>query len=67
VRSERRRDWPTIPQIFIGGEFVGGCDILLNLHRQGELEKMLRDAGALVEAPQQAEGTGDAQEGKQHT
>ena len=43
-------DWPTIPQVYINGEFVGGCDILLNLHQTGELETMLRDAGLLLEA-----------------
>lgn len=36
--------WPTIPQIFIGGEFVGGSDILYDLHQKGELGKMLADA-----------------------
>ena len=34
-------DWPTLPQVFISGEFVGGCDIVLELHDSGELEKML--------------------------
>eukprot|EP00798_Chlamydomonas_sp_ICE-L_P008758 gene8759-33622_t len=34
-------NWPTIPQIYIGGEFVGGSDILLNLHNSGDLDKML--------------------------
>jgi monothiol glutaredoxin len=34
-------DWPTIPQIFINGEFVGGCDILLGMHQSGELESLL--------------------------
>ena len=43
-------DWPTIPQVYINGEFVGGCDILLNLHQTGELETMLREAGLLLEA-----------------
>jgi monothiol glutaredoxin len=35
-------DWPTIPQIFIDGEFIGGCDILIELHKSGELHKMLK-------------------------
>ena len=43
-------DWPTIPQVYINGEFVGGCDILLNLHQTGELETILREAGLLLEA-----------------
>lgn len=33
--------WPTIPQVYINGEFVGGSDILINMHRTGELEKLL--------------------------
>jgi len=34
-------DWPTIPQIYIRGEFVGGCDILCEMHENGELKTML--------------------------
>ncbi len=34
-------NWPTIPQIFIGGEFVGGSDILSQLHENGELKDLL--------------------------
>lgn len=34
-------DWPTIPQLYINGEFVGGCDIAVELHQNGELAKML--------------------------
>ncbi|KAL8167060.1 hypothetical protein V2J09_008559 [Rumex salicifolius] len=36
-------NWPTFPQIFIKGEFVGGSDIVLNLHQNGELKEMLTD------------------------
>lgn len=36
--------WPTIPQIFIGGEFVGGCDIIRDLYQKGELEKLVKAA-----------------------
>ena len=35
--------WPTIPQVFIDGEFVGGCDILVEMYPSGELQKMLAD------------------------
>lgn len=35
-------DWPTIPQVFVQGEFIGGCDILLELHESGELKSQLR-------------------------
>ena len=33
--------WPTFPQLFINGELVGGCDIVLDLYQRGELKKML--------------------------
>ncbi|KAI0321604.1 glutaredoxin [Amylostereum chailletii] len=35
-------DWPTIPQLYVGSEFVGGCDILINMHQSGELEQLLQ-------------------------
>ncbi|KAF7317806.1 Glutaredoxin [Mycena kentingensis (nom. inval.)] len=38
-------DWPTIPQVYVQGEFIGGCDILLSMHQSGELEKTLKQAG----------------------
>ncbi len=31
-------DWPTLPQLYIGGEFVGGCDIIREMHGNGELQ-----------------------------
>ncbi|CEP16161.1 hypothetical protein [Parasitella parasitica] len=34
-------EWPTIPQIYVKGDFVGGCDILLNMHQSGDLEDLL--------------------------
>lgn len=34
-------DWPTIPQLYIDGEFVGGCDITIELYQNGELQNML--------------------------
>jgi len=34
-------NWPTIPQLYINGEFVGGCDITTELHQNGELAKLL--------------------------
>lgn len=33
--------WPTIPQVFVGGEFVGGCDILKEMHDRGELAPLI--------------------------
>jgi monothiol glutaredoxin len=41
---KRYSNWPTIPQVFIDGKFVGGCDILSELHEQGELEPLLKGA-----------------------
>lgn len=38
-------EWPTIPQLFINGEFVGGCDIVLELQRTGELQRLVDAAG----------------------
>ncbi|XP_004486694.1 monothiol glutaredoxin-S15, mitochondrial [Cicer arietinum] len=35
--------WPTFPQIFIKGEFIGGSDIILNMHQTGELKEKLKD------------------------
>jgi monothiol glutaredoxin len=37
-------DWPTIPQIYVAGEFIGGCDIVREMHAKGELEPMIRKA-----------------------
>ncbi|KAM0726612.1 Glutaredoxin-related protein 5, mitochondrial [Formica fusca] len=38
-------NWPTIPQVYINGDFVGGCDILLEMHKNGELIEELKKAG----------------------
>lgn len=35
-------NWPTIPQVYIDGEFIGGCDILIEMHNRGELEPMVK-------------------------
>ncbi|MPC08028.1 glutaredoxin-related protein 5, mitochondrial-like [Portunus trituberculatus] len=46
-------EWPTIPQVYINKEFVGGCDILLQMHQNGELIEELQKVGissALLEA-----------------
>ena len=34
-------DWPTIPQLYINGEFIGGCDIITEMHDSGELAKLM--------------------------
>jgi monothiol glutaredoxin len=38
-------DWPTIPQLYIKKEFVGGCDIVKEMYESGELKKVLDDKG----------------------
>ena len=39
--------WPTVPQVFIDGKFVGGCDIVTEMHERGELASVLKDAKAV--------------------
>jgi monothiol glutaredoxin len=39
-------NWPTIPQLYIKGQFIGGSDIMLELHQKGELQKLVDEAGA---------------------
>ncbi len=34
-------DWPTLPQLYVGGKFVGGCDIVSEMHASGELKKLV--------------------------
>lgn len=41
-------DWPTIPQLYVGGEFVGGCDIIKEMFESGELQDAFKDAGVTV-------------------
>lgn len=38
-------DWPTIPQLYVGGQFVGGCDITKEMHKAGELKDLLAASG----------------------
>jgi monothiol glutaredoxin len=42
--------WPTFPQLFVGGELVGGSDIMLELFESGELPKLLEQAGSGAQA-----------------
>jgi len=37
--------WPTIPQLYVGGEFQGGCDIIREMYESGELQQKLRSLG----------------------
>lgn len=39
-------NWPTIPQLYVGGEFIGGCDIVTEMFQTGELESLLKEKAA---------------------
>ncbi|NYT36308.1 Grx4 family monothiol glutaredoxin [Allopusillimonas soli] len=41
-------NWPTIPQLYVAGEFVGGSDIIAEMYENGELATVLKEAGALA-------------------
>ena len=43
-------NWPTIPQLYVKGEFVGGCDIVREMFQAGELQQTLKDKGVAVKA-----------------
>jgi monothiol glutaredoxin len=40
--------WPTIPQLYVKGEFIGGCDIIREMFETGELEQMFKDKGVTL-------------------
>lgn len=40
-------DWPTIPQLYVKGEFIGGCDIIREMYEDGELEALFKEQGIL--------------------
>ncbi|NDB82435.1 MAG: Grx4 family monothiol glutaredoxin [Alphaproteobacteria bacterium] len=43
-------DWPTIPQLYIKGEFIGGCDIVKELYQSGDLQQILQEKDLLKSA-----------------
>jgi monothiol glutaredoxin len=49
-------DWPTIPQLYVNGEFVGGCDIIRQMFEAGELKTFLVEQGALAAAEPRVPG-----------
>lgn len=49
-------DWPTIPQLYVDKEFVGGCDIIVSMHQSGELAKLLDEKRVLVKEEGGGEG-----------
>ena len=46
-----RRDWPTIPQLYVKGEFVGGCDIITQMFKAGDLESLFKQHKLLEDDP----------------
>ena len=48
IRAElpKYADWPTFPQLWVEGELVGGCDIILEMFQQGELQTLVTEAAA---------------------
>ena len=46
-------NWPTIPQLYVKGEFVGGCDIVREMFQAGELQDMLKEKGIATNAETQ--------------
>ena len=47
-------DWPTIPQLYVKGEFVGGCDILREMYEAGELKPFFEQQGVMGQSQAQA-------------
>lgn len=43
-------NWPTIPQLYVKGEFIGGCDIVREMFQSGELQELLKEKGVLKAA-----------------
>nr|WP_269141247.1 Grx4 family monothiol glutaredoxin [Sphingomonas sp. IC-56] len=43
-------DWPTIPQLYVKGEFVGGSDIMMEMYESGELQQLLSEKGLAAQA-----------------
>jgi monothiol glutaredoxin len=41
-------NWPTIPQLYVKGEFIGGCDIVREMYESGELEQLMNEKGVVA-------------------
>ncbi len=42
-------NWPTFPQLWVGGELIGGCDIVTDMHEKGELQPLIKDVALPAE------------------
>ncbi|RMD41141.1 hypothetical protein DV735_g3989, partial [Chaetothyriales sp. CBS 134920] len=59
-------DWPTIPQLYVDKQFVGGCDILMQMHRDGSLADLLAEKKVIIEEePEEEEPAAQQQEAKE--
>lgn len=56
IRSElpKYADWPTFPQLWVDGELVGGCDIIMEMYQQGELQPLVKEAAGKDSADEEA-------------
>ena len=45
-------DWPTIPQLYVGAQFIGGCDIVKEMHKAGELKDLFVSSGVELKKPE---------------
>jgi monothiol glutaredoxin len=48
-------DWPTFPQLWVNGELVGGCDIVMEMYESGELQPLITGAAQVTESRQEGE------------
>ena len=48
MRNELKRysNWPTFPRLYVNGEFIGGCDIVIEMYKIGELKQLLTNVGS---------------------
>jgi len=55
IRAElpKYANWPTFPQLWVGGELVGGCDIIMEMFQQGELQPLITEAAAKTKAAEE--------------
>ncbi|CAH6720245.1 monothiol glutaredoxin-5, mitochondrial [[Candida] jaroonii] len=55
-------NWPTIPQLYVDGEFIGGCDIIMSMAKSGELAELLENSDCLVPEEPELESNVQPQE-----
>lgn len=58
-------DWPTIPQLYVDGEFIGGCDILISMHQGGDLAKLFEEKNVLIAVGEEDGAAAAAEEKKE--